>query len=329
MPTSSITFAGELPGELDLIVRCGCEFEIQSSAENPIFLALKLRHRAGQYVMAERTHFEPARVIREYEDAHGNIIHCHQLAPGFNRIRYDSLVRVSALPENFSGCETHGPIESMPVEVLRYVMPSRYCDSDKLFEFAAALFGSVPPGAERVQAICDWVNQNIEYRPGSGSSTISASDVISRGFGVCRDFAHVAITLCRCLNIPTRYVTGYVPDIGVFDPGTSMDFHAYFEAWLGSRWHVFDARFNESRIGRVQIAHGFDAVDGAFATVFGASEWRKFEVWSYQIDQMHASLERPVNLADRLCGTPLIRPSFPPERRLSAMCEFDPARTAA
>ncbi len=297
-------------GRFGLIIRCGCEFEILSSSANPIFLTLKLRQRPGQYVISERTHFDHANLVREYEDSHGNIIHGHELAPGPHRISYDSLVRVSTLPENHSGVGPQLPVASLPLEVLRYAMPSRYCDSDKLYDFANVRFLSLPAGPRRVQAIFDWVHQNIEYRAGSGSPTISVSEVIAQGFGVCRDFAHVAVALCRCLNIPARYVTGYVPDVGVYDPGTPMDFHAYAEVWLGDRWHIFDARFNEPRVGRVHIAHGLDAVDGAFATVFGATEWRKFVVWSYQVDEAHASLERPVDLSDRLCGTPFIRPSI-------------------
>ena len=161
------------------------------------------------------------------------------------------------------------PVYELPPETLRYTLPSRYCDSDKLLNFAWPQFGNIENGVPRVQAICDWVHNNIQYRFGAGSSDISASEVLIQRFGVCRDFAHVAIALCRCFNIPARYVTGHLPDIGFHDPGTPMDFHAYFEVFLGHHWSTFDARFNIPRIGRVKIAQGLDAVDGAFSTIYG------------------------------------------------------------
>jgi transglutaminase-like putative cysteine protease len=159
-----------------------------------------------------------------------------------------------------------------------------------------------------VQAICDWVHTNIEYRQFSGSPVTAASDIVAQRFGVCRDFAHTAIALCRTFNIPSRYVSGYVSDIAFQDSGTPMDFHAYFEVYLGGRWYTFDARFNQQRVGRIKIAHGLDAVDGAFSTIYGAAQWQRFDVWSYQIDPKggNASLDVPVDLTKRLCGTPLL-----------------------
>lgn len=302
-PAPSFTFAEEVPPQLDLILRCGCEFIYESQGDAPIFLTLKLRQRPGQFVFAEQLKFDPLHAVREYEDSHGNIIHCHQLGAGVNHVRYDSLVRVSSQPENASPIGAPLRVEELPVELLRYILPSRYCDSDRLYAFAYEHFSRFSPGVEQVQAICDWVHDNIEYRQCSGSPLTTANDILQQGFGVCRDFAHLALALCRCLNLPARYVTGYLPEIGALDPGTPNDFHAYFEVWLGNQWHVFDARFNARRIGRVHIAQGTDAVDGAFATVFGAVQWRRFEVWGYQIRPEHASLERPVNLADRICGT--------------------------
>ena len=151
----------------------------------------------------------------------------------------------------------------LPSELLRYTLPSRYCDSDKLLNFAWNLFGQVPHGLPRVQAICDWVHTNIEYRFGSGRTDLSASEVIERRYGVCRDFAHVAIALCRAFNLPARYVTGHLPDIAYIDPGVPMDFHGYCEVYLGREWFTFDPRYNVPRIGRVKVAHGLDAVDGA------------------------------------------------------------------
>jgi transglutaminase-like putative cysteine protease len=293
---------------LDILLRCGCEISYRAQAPAPIFLTLKPRQGLVQQIDCERLHIEPRQGVLEYEDAHGNVIHRFKLEAGLNTIRYDSLVWVPSIPENGGSFGPPVPIEQLPDNLLRYTLPSRYCDSDKLLDFAFEQFGQVPHGVERVQAICDWVHTNIEYRTCSGSPNTAASDIIAQRFGVCRDFAHTAVTLCRTFNLPARYVSGYVPDIGVTDPGTPMDFHAYFEVYLGGRWYVFDARFNQRRIGRVKIAHGLDAVDGAFSTIYGAARWERFEVWSYQIDPAgdNASLDAPVDLSKRLCGTPLV-----------------------
>jgi transglutaminase-like putative cysteine protease len=203
-----------------------------------------------------------------------------------------------------------GPILAvgeLPFELLRYTLPSRYCDSDKLLNFAWSQFGQVPHGLARVQAICDWVHKNIEYRFASGRPDLSASEVIERRFGVCRDFAHAAIALCRAFNLPARYVTGHLPDIGFVDPGTPMDFHAYCEVYLGREWLTFDPRFNVPRIGRVKVAHGSDAVDGAFATIYGEANLSHFEVWAYQVNPGQVSVGDPVDLSMRLDGAQTVR----------------------
>jgi transglutaminase-like putative cysteine protease len=186
-------------------------------------------------------------------------------------------------------------------------LPSRYCDSDKLMNFAWNQFGQVPQGIPRVQSICDWVHNNIEYRTLSGRPDLSASEVIARRYGVCRDFAHAAIALCRTFNLPARYVTGHLPDIGYVDPGSPMDFHAYFEVYLGQEWLTFDARYNVPRIGRVKLAHGADAVDGAFATIYGEANLTYFEVWAYQVNPQQVSVGDPIDLSKRLDGTELLR----------------------
>jgi transglutaminase-like putative cysteine protease len=156
------------------------------------------------------------------------------------------------------------------------------------------------------------VHRNIEYRWGSGSPHISASETLAQGFGICRDFAHLALALCRCFNIPARYVTGHLPDVGCWDPGIPMDFHAYFQAYVGQRWNSYDARFNVPRIGRIHVACGFDAVECAFSTLYGAAQLAWFEVWNYQVDPADVNLGDPVDLTKRLDGTPELR--FPSDR---------------
>jgi transglutaminase-like putative cysteine protease len=216
-------------------------------------------------------------------------------------------VAVSSLPDTR---EVNGPIvpvSQIPFEFLRYTLPSRYCDSDKLMDFAWQQFGHIQHGLPRVQAICDWVHNNIEYRFGSGRPDLSASEVIQRRYGVCRDFAHAAIALCRAFNLPARYVTGHLPDIGYTDPGTPMDFHAYTEVYLGRDWLTFDPRYNVPRIGRVKVAHGADAVDGAFATIYGEARPVHFEVWAYQVNPGDVFVGDPVDLSRRLDGSTNIR----------------------
>ncbi len=257
---------------LELTVRIGCHFVWQASV--PVATTLSVRPRDGvhQKVVQESLTFSPHLATYSFEDALGNQIDRVIMQPGENIIHHDAIVQVPAAQDNFEPIGLAVPIYQLPNEVLRYILPSRYCDSDKLLTFAWKTFGPLGDGARRVQEICDWVHMNIEYRFGAGRSDISASEIILQRFGVCRDFAHVAIALCRCFNIPARYVTGHLPDIGHIDPGTAMDFHAYFEVFLGQHWSTFDARFNEPRIGRIKIAHGLDAVDGAFSTIYGESQ---------------------------------------------------------
>jgi transglutaminase-like putative cysteine protease len=174
-------------------------------------------------------------------------------------------------------------------------------------DFAYAQFGQIPQGLLRVKAICDWVHEHIEYRWGSGSPHTSASEVLVQRFGICRDFAHLAIAFCRCFNLPARYVTGHLPDVACQDAGGAMDFHAYFQVYFGGRWNTYDARFNVARIGRINIACGFDAVECAFSTLYGAARLSWFNVWNYQVDPAEVKLGDPVDFSKRLDGTPTLR----------------------
>src|SRR5207248_728231 len=144
----------------------------------------------------------------------------------------------------------------------------------------------------------------------SGSPHTAASEILAQRHGVCRDFAHLAVALSRCFNVPTRYVTGYVPDVGRTDPGSPMDFHAYMQVYVGHRWYTFDARFNVPRIGRINIACGLDAVDAAFSTLFGPASLAWFTVWAYQVDPAEVNPGDPIDMSKRLDGTPTLR--FPP-----------------
>jgi transglutaminase-like putative cysteine protease len=292
---------------LNLTVRVGCSLAYETTLPTPVLFVLRPRLEGRVLVLQEKLSFGIGQPAYEFQDSHGNIVYRSMLMAGRNEIRHDALVAVSSLPDSREILGPILPVGQVPFEWLRYTLPSRYCDSDKLMDFAWNQFGQVPQGLPRVQAICDWVHNNIEYRTLSGRPDLSASEVIGRRYGVCRDFAHAAIALCRTFNLPARYVTGHLPDIGYVDPGSPMDFHAYFEVYLGQEWFTFDARYNVPRIGRIKLAHGADAVDGAFATIYGQANPVYFEVWAYQVNPLQVSVGDPIDLSKRLDGTGMLR----------------------
>ncbi len=235
---------------------------------------------ASRLQQPEQILVEPGIRIDDYTDAFGN--RCGRLmAPaGKLRLWYDNVIEDSGLPEPaYPEAEQH-PVEALPEETLQFLLASRYCEVDRLSEIAWELFGETPPGWARVQAICDWLHANVEFGYAYARSTKTAYDVYEERKGVCRDFMHLAVTFCRCLNIPARYATGYLGDVGVPPNPAPMDFSAFFEAYLGGQWHPFDARHNERRIGRVLMGRGRDAVDVALTTAFGPTQLEKFVVWT-------------------------------------------------
>jgi transglutaminase-like putative cysteine protease len=175
------------------------------------------------------------------------------------------------------------PVEYLPESTLIYLLGSRYCETDQLSELAWQHFGAGPTGWARVQAVCDFVHRHIEFGYQHARRTRTAWEAYNEGRGVCRDYAHLAIALCRCLNIPARYCTGYLGDIGVAPPYGAMDFAGWFEAYLGDRWYTFDARNNTPRIGRVLIARGRDACDVALSSTFGPNTLESFKVWTDEV----------------------------------------------
>jgi transglutaminase-like putative cysteine protease len=290
-----------------LTLRIGCRVTYKTSTPTPALMVIRPRLIADQRMLQEKLLVSPELESEEFTDVHGNITSRLLFQPGENTIQHDALVEIPSYPDNHDAGVNPMPIMEIPPRALRYTLPSRYCDSDKLLDFAWDQFGRFKNGAERVHAICDWVHDNIEYRFGSGSPEISAAEVIAQRFGVCRDFAHVGIALCRAFNLPARYVSGHLPDIGFLDPGSAMDFHAYFEVYLDGKWCPYDARFNVPRIGRVKVADGFDAVDGAFTTIFGQAKLTWFQVWAYQVNPAQVSVGDPIDISKRLDGTPELR----------------------
>jgi transglutaminase-like putative cysteine protease len=273
-----------------------------------VVLKFKPRMDPGQIVQQERVGLGERLPCEEFEDAYGNISYRLMLRSGINEVTHDAVILVPSVADNFDqGFDQPVGLGTLPVELMRYTLPSRYCDSDKLIEFAWREFGHVMPGHAQVRAISDWIHANIEYRFGSGRSDISASEVLARRHGVCRDFAHIGIALCRALNLPARYVTGHLPDIGYVDPGSPMDFHAYFEVYLSGKWFAYDPRYNVPRIGRVKLACGLDAVDCAFATLYGPATLTYFEVWAYQVPPNAVAVGDPIDLSKRLDGSVEVR----------------------
>jgi transglutaminase-like putative cysteine protease len=290
-----------------LTVRTGCDIHFECESSATAILLVNPRSDADHLIRHENLDFGRAPKYESFADTDGNIAYRVILETGLNEIRHDALVEVSTASDKCDQLGDAPSIATLEPALLRYLLPSRYCDSDRLFGFAKEKFGHIYDASERVQSISDWIHNNIEYRFGSGRPDISAAQVIERGYGVCRDFAHCMISLCRAFNIPARYVTGHLPDIGHLDPGTPMDFHAYSEVYLGGKWHVFDARYNEPRIGRIKIAQGLDAVECAFATVYGAARLTNFQVWAYQVDPDEVTLGDPIDLSKRLDGIEEIR----------------------
>lgn len=302
-----VNHSSPFTAELDLTVRIGCELHYETRFYIPTYMVLRPRRLPTQRIEHERLSFEPSLRSSEETNSHDSILDRVTLKPGLNIIKHDALVAVPSAPERIPYLEVATPIDQLPSSILRYTLPSRYCDSDKLLMFAQQKFGGYPGGGPTVRAICDWLHNNIEYRTGSGSPELSAWDIINRGYGVCRDFAHTAIALCRTFNIPSRYVTGHLPDIAFQDAGAPMDFHAYMEVFLEQQWIAMDARFNVPRVGRIKIASGMDAVDGAFSTIYGEAYLAYFHVWAYQVDPRQVSVGDPVDHSKRLDGTILQR----------------------
>ncbi|HET9218854.1 MAG TPA: transglutaminase family protein [Terriglobia bacterium] len=287
--------------EFDITVRVGCSLVYEVTGEASLLLNLKLSPDGNYAVVSEALALGENLQAEEFNDSHGNGIIRVKLKRGTNCFRHDAIVSVSSQPDNHDIVATvpQAPGD-LPVSLLRYTLPSRYCDSDKLTDFAWRKFGHVEHGIPRVQAISRWLHENIEYRYMSGSSNISAWEVLQRGYGVCRDFAHLAIALNRTFNLPTRYVTGHLPDICFPDPENHMDFHAYAEVYIGGTWFTTDARFHVPRIGRIKVSCGQDAVDGAFSTIYGGATLTYFQVWAYQVALGSVGIGDPIDLTQRL-----------------------------
>ncbi|MCU1503399.1 MAG: transglutaminase domain protein [Ilumatobacteraceae bacterium] len=250
-------------------VEIGCTFEFATARPTHAIVMVEPHFTEAGHIVETRFLIDPLSDSSMYHDPFGNSCRRVDLAAGQVTLTFDALVNLSdvADPEEWDAQEV-GPAE-LPDDALMFVLPSRYCESDLLVGEAFERFGAVPPGWGRVQAISDWVHESMRFQYGASSPTLSARGVFESRVGVCRDFTHLGIAMCRALNIPARYVFGYLPDIGVPDPGTPMDFCAWMEVYLGNSWHTFDPRNNQRRVGRTVIGRGRDAADVAMVTSFG------------------------------------------------------------
>jgi transglutaminase-like putative cysteine protease len=266
-------------------IRAGFEMEYQCPGPTPMILALSIHYsRASDLVRPDHLVTYPPVPVTAYRDLFGNW--CSRLVapPGRFVLSTDALVNDSGLPDVVEPWAVQTPVERLPESTLVHLLGSRYCETDQLSDMAWQRFGTGPTGWARVQAICDFVHQHIEFGYQHARRTRTAWEAYNEGVGVCRDYAHLAIALCRCMNIPARYCTGYLGDMGREPPPDSpMDFAGWFEAFLGDRWYSFDARNNTPRIGRVLIARGRDACDVALASTFGPNTLQRFKVWTDEV----------------------------------------------
>ena len=260
-------------------IRAGYRIAFECEQRTTMLLLLSTRWERRQDLLTpDLLHVEPFHPIRQYSDLFGNLCTRVVIDPGRTTFSADFLIRDTGLPDPVTADAVQHPIEDLPDEVLVYLLASRYCDTEQLLQTAWALFGHTEPGWKRVQAIVQYAHERITFGYAHASATRTASQAHSEQVGVCRDFAHLAITLCRCMNIPARYCTGYLGDIGIPPIDAPMDFSAWFQVYLGGAWHTFDARHNKPRIGRILIGIGRDATDVAISTSFGRTELVEFSV---------------------------------------------------
>lgn len=266
-----------------MFIRIGFEIAIECPDETPLILAL-LPHSSydGRVIGSDRIRTEPPVPLEEYIDSFENR-RTRLVAPtGPLTLFSDCIVEDHGQPDPYNWNACQHKVEALPSATLNYLMASRYCETDELVERAWALFGETPTGWARVQAICNWVHNHLTFGYHFGRPSKTAVDAMREQTGVCRDFAHLSIALCRAMNIPARYASGYLGDIGVPDSGAG-DFSAWFEAYLEDRWYTFDARHNTPRTGRVLMVYGRDAADVAMITSFGNYDMKFFRVWTDEI----------------------------------------------
>lgn len=265
-------------------IRLGYELIYDCPQPTPMVLMLHVHHtRVADLVVPDGLDTDPSIPIRGYHDAFGNWCSRIVVPAGRTRLFASGVINDMGEPDIATTDAPQHAIDDLPDEALAFLLGSRYCETDRLSEIAWSLFGKAPLGWARVQAICDYVHRHIAFGYEHARMNRTAWEAYCDCTGVCRDYAHLAVAFCRCMNIPARYCTGYLGDIGVPASDAPMDFAAWFEAYLGGAWHTFDARNNVPRIGRVLIARGRDATDVAIATTFGPNILAGFTVVTEEV----------------------------------------------
>jgi transglutaminase-like putative cysteine protease len=271
-------------------IRIGYEIVYDCPQATPMILTLNVHYsRAQDIIIPDTMVTSPPVPITAYRDTFGNW--CSRIVAPQGRLKLstDALIKDSGLPDITNWRAKQTPVEQLPDETLLFLLGSRYCETDRLSETAWQLFGNSPTGWARVQAICDYVHHHITFGYQHARATKTAFEAYNEKLGVCRDYAHLAIAFCRCMNIPARYCTGYLGDIGMPPPYGPMDFAGWFEAWLDGQWYTFDARNNMPRIGRVLIARGRDAADVAISSTFGPNILQSFKVVTDEVSEVRAA----------------------------------------
>ena len=266
-----------------MLVRAGYEIDLCCETEVPLLMALSTHSSFSARMIGEdHVRSDGNESLTEYVDGFGNRITRYTCPRGNIRLWSDFIVEVDRSPDPQNWNARQHEIADLPNDVLTYLLPSRYCDSDALASAAWSLFGATPMGWGRVQAICDFVHNHVTFGYQFGRADKTASEVYREKAGVCRDFAHLSIAFCRAMNIPARYASGYLGDIDVPSSGPG-DFCAWFEVFLDGAWHTFDARYNVPRIGRVLMVRGPDAAQVAMITSFGSYKLVSFRVWCDEV----------------------------------------------
>ena len=268
-----------------MLIRAGYDIAFNSPAPTPLLLMLNLHpSRLDDLRTPQQMLFDPPVPASDYTAGFGNVCTRVVAPPGLLRVTNQFTIADPGEPDPVVADAPQHPVDELPPDVLVYLLGSRYCETDRLSDTAWSLFGHIQPGWGRVQAIVEYVHDRITFGYEFARATRTAHEAFMERQGVCRDFAHLAVALCRCMNIPARYCTGYLGDIGVPASDDPMDFSAWFDVFLGGAWHTFDARHNKRRIGRLLVARGRDATDVAISTAFGSAWLAGFEVITYQQD---------------------------------------------
>ena len=267
-----------------MLIRYGYRIAIES--DGPLALITQMAARPERRIdlmQSETTLFSPAVAVSDYIDGFGNLCTRMTSPGGIFHLESSAIIADSGQPDPISLGAQEIPVSQLPNEALIYLLPSRYCETDLLGNLAWQNFGAMTPGWGRVQAVVDWVHDTLRFDYHAADPRRTAVTAVQDRAGVCRDFAHLAITLCRCLNIPARYVNGYLGDIGIPPEPDPMDFAAWMQVWLSGRWWTFDPRNNTRRIGRIEVGIGRDATDVALISSFGQHRLKEFKVWTDEV----------------------------------------------